>query len=346
MKLETKILKLARKYGLQPFQVEEILVRGMIVPEPRPGKLLAMADVNAIEARMAAWLAGDPNVDLFRANVDVYCNFASKLFGHAVNKKNHPEKRSTGKVAELSAQYGVGGPKLSLMATKQGVDFASLGLTGWDVVHAWRDQHPRMAGTWDGTSEYKGLRVYRGGWWREMHEAAKKVIASRRPQSVGVLVFEMVGDDMHVTIPDSPVRLVYREPAMEMVERDFDGEIVERNEWRYTKSVTKGNVQRVSMYPGKWAENVTQHTCWVILNSILVDMNEAGYNAVLDVHDEVLIEEDEDKAEKTLTALVDRMILPPSWAPDLPLKAEGFVAPYYTKEARNDWFQYEQRQPR
>ena len=49
------------------------------------------------------------------------------------------------------------------------------------------------------------------------------------------------------------------------------------------------------------------------------------------VHDEVVVEVEEDKAEEALRDITEIMSTPPSWIPDLPLAAEGKILDCYEK---------------
>ena len=71
---------------------------------PRPGRLYAVADYSAIEARVVAWLAGEQWVlDAFRDGKDIYCATASQMFGVPVEKHGqNSELRQKGKVAVLA----------------------------------------------------------------------------------------------------------------------------------------------------------------------------------------------------------------------------------------------------
>lgn len=71
---------------------------------PAPGKLYAVADYSAIEARVIAWLAGENWVlEAFRRGEDIYCATASQMFGVPVQKHGeNSELRQKGKVAVLA----------------------------------------------------------------------------------------------------------------------------------------------------------------------------------------------------------------------------------------------------
>jgi len=75
-------------------------------------ELLFVADLSNIEARMLAWLAGETElVEQFRSGDDIYSNFASKIYGRPINKKDDPIERFVGKTAILGLGYGMGAQK-------------------------------------------------------------------------------------------------------------------------------------------------------------------------------------------------------------------------------------------
>lgn len=65
----------------------------------------------------------------------------------------------------------------------------------------------------------------------------------------------------------------------------------------------------------------------------MIQLEDAGYKIVMHIHDECISEVPLDGHEQqyydTMAAL---MSLPPSWALDLPLRADGYLTPYYKKD--------------
>ena len=82
-------------------------------------------------------------------------------------------------------------------------------------------------------------------------------------------------------------------------------------------------------YGGKLAENITQAVARDCLFYAMENLTEAGYKIVFDVHDEVVLEVPEDRADLEDVARI--MSRTPPWAPGLPLKAEGWVEKFYRK---------------
>ena len=121
------------------------LIRTAFVP--KPGKLYAVADYSAIEARVVAWLAGESWVlDAFRRGEDIYCATASQMFGVPVEKHGqNAELRQRGKVAVLALGYGGGEAALEAMgAIKMGIPAEDLP----EIKAKWRKANPAICHLW------------------------------------------------------------------------------------------------------------------------------------------------------------------------------------------------------
>ena len=72
------------------------------------GKVVVAVDTSQIEARINAMLSGQKDlVDAFREGRDVYCEFATVIYGRQITKADKVE-RFVGKTAVLSLGYGSG----------------------------------------------------------------------------------------------------------------------------------------------------------------------------------------------------------------------------------------------
>jgi DNA polymerase len=63
----------------------------------------------------------------------------------------------------------------------------------------------------------------------------------------------------------------------------------------------------------------------------MLSLDKAGYQLVNSIHDEVLLLVDEERKDDALEDVINIMTTAPSWAPDFPLAAEGWVGTRYRK---------------
>lgn len=78
-------------------------------------------------------------------------------------------------------------------------------------------------------------------------------------------------------------------------------------------------------------ENATQAFARDVLAHNMPSIEQAGYEIVLSVHDELLTETPDD-ARYTADALSRMMATAPDWAPGIPLAAAGFETLRYRKD--------------
>ena len=83
---------------------------------------------------------------------------------------------------------------------------------------------------------------------------------------------------------------------------------------------------------GKLVENIVQAIARDCLSVALLKIQDDGYKTVMHVHDEGILEVDTFRAEEDLETVNNIMGEPMPWAPDLPLKGDGYVTPYYKKD--------------
>jgi DNA polymerase len=87
----------------------------------------------------------------------------------------------------------------------------------------------------------------------------------------------------------------------------------------------------VKLWGGLLAENLSQALARDIFSDMLCKIHNAGFEIVMHVHDEVIVEVDSDKAEESLKQIIKIMSTAPEWIPDIPLSAEGDILTCYTK---------------
>lgn len=77
-------------------------------------------------------------------------------------------------------------------------------------------------------------------------------------------------------------------------------------------------------------ENIVQGISRDILAYAMLNLRERGFNIVMHVHDEVVLEVKKDTT--TVKEICDIMTETPPWAEGLPLRAEGYKCEFYRKE--------------
>ena len=87
------------------------------------------------------------------------------------------------------------------------------------------------------------------------------------------------------------------------------------------------------IYGGLATENAVQALARIIVAEQMLDIIDADsdYNVMTMTHDEIVVICPDEKADKCLDDMLQIMRTPPTWAPDLPLDAEGGYAQDYSK---------------
>lgn len=286
------------------------LVRTALIPSP--GHLFVDADYSAIEARVIAWLAGEQWVlDVFRSHGKIYEACASQMFGVPIERiaKGNPEYelRQKGKVATLALGYQGGSGALTQMgALRMGIPEDDLP----DIVRRWRDTNRRIVDL-----------------WYSLEAAAIDTVRTGKSNAVRGLIFALEGDreKMFLTIllPGGR-KLFYAQPHLVKNNRGRD------QLYYWGQNQTSRKWEAIDTYGGKLAENCVQAIARDCLAEAILRLETAGYPVAFTVHDEVVLDVPAEKAD--LDDVCRIMARPVPWAHDLPLKADGWVGSFYTKD--------------
>jgi DNA polymerase bacteriophage-type len=278
------------------------LIRTAFVP--KTGHRFLVADFNAIEARVLAWLAGERwRMEVFASHGLIYEASASQMFNVPLEEitKGSP-LRQKGKISELALGYGGGVRALTAMgALEMGVEEGEL----QTLVTTWRAANPSIT-----------------RFWWEIDRAAAKAVREGTPQRVGRIRFEVSGGCLFVNLP-SGRRLAYVRPRLgkNRFGREsitFEG-IGENKRWG-----------RIPTYGPKLVENIVQAIARDLLAEAMLALDQAGYRILIHIHDEVLIEEPFGMG--SLDEVCKVMSQAPEWAGGLPLQVEGYECEFYKKE--------------
>jgi DNA polymerase len=92
-----------------------------------------------------------------------------------------------------------------------------------------------------------------------------------------------------------------------------------------------GKKRDMKVFPGHLAENYAQALARDVFSDMMLRVEAAGIPIIMHVHDEMVCEVPEDRAEELLAKMLAIMHTPPDWAPDLPVAAEGKILNHYSK---------------
>jgi DNA polymerase len=93
-----------------------------------------------------------------------------------------------------------------------------------------------------------------------------------------------------------------------------------------------GHWGRIESFGARATENTVQAIARDCLALAMLRVSQMGYNIVFHVHDEMIVEVEEEKAEKALQDMLKAMSDPIPWAKDLLLKGDGYLCNYYKKD--------------
>jgi len=307
------------------------------------GKLFAVADYSAIEARVVAWLAGETWVlDAFRSGQDIYCATASQMFGVPVEKHGvNAELRQRGKVATLALGYGGGEAALTAMgALKMGIPEEDLP----EIKAKWRAANPAICDLWrrvedaailclrTGARQDVPIKVTDPQRARENEQRTGAAAGSYSDRFNTGLAIRFRHEADPVTKQDfltvelpSGRKLFYSHPQLLPAKKFPDRESIH---YMSTSQTTK-KWGLTDTWGGKLVENITQAVARDCLAETLIRLRHRQMIAVFHVHDEVIVEVNDPNDLDTILGI---MAEPVDWAPGLPLKGAGFTCDYYQKD--------------
>jgi len=288
-------------YDSTPGVLSELIRTAFVA---KPGCRFIISDFSAIEARVLAWMSGEQwRLEVFATHGKIYEASASAMFGVPIEEigKTSP-LRQKGKIAELALGYGGSvGALVSMGAVKMGLSEEELP----ELVSQWRGANPHIT-----------------DFWRKVDVAALKAVKEKTTVQMHMLTFEYRGGILFVHLP-SGRKLSYVKPRIEL--NRFGHESITYEGVGESKKWT-----RIETYGAKIVENIVQAVSRDILAEAMLRLEKAGFDIVMHVHDEVVLEVPD--GVSSVDEINEMMAVNPSWAVGLPLKAAGFESAFYKKD--------------
>jgi DNA polymerase len=259
------------------------------------GQVIVVVDSAQIELRVNMWLAGqEDKLEILASGGDIYKVEAASQFNISVDEVSK-DQRQYGKLCQLGLGYGMGANKFRKTA--------AAGPLGMDPIYMTMDE------------AYNTVTSYRAGnykipqLWRSLDERIHQMTLPGLNEVDGVLTFVHEG----IVLPSGRM-LQY--PGLHQTEE---------GQWVY------GIDKKVKfLWGGTMDENIVQALARDIVFYQMLEIDKQ-YRVVSSTHDEVLYLANEDEAEEALAFGIAILSQSPSWAPDLPVSAEGGYDVCYSK---------------
>ncbi|MEG2869464.1 MAG: DNA polymerase [Terrisporobacter sp.] len=270
---------------------------------PKEGYEFIVADFSSIEARVLAWISNEKwRMDLFENHGKIYEASASVMFNVPIDEiTKGSSMRQKGKIAELALGYGGSkGALISMGALEMGLEEKEL----LSLVHKWRGSNTNIT-----------------KFWWDIDTAAIKAVKEKREVVLGRISFSYQSGILFITLPCGR-KLSYIKPRFKLNQFNKNGLVYEgigvNKKWGL-----------IETYGPKLVENIVQAISRDLLAESMIRLRDSGFNIVMHVHDEVVVEVE--KGKHTVEEVCEIMSINPVWAENLPLGAEGYKCDFYRK---------------
>lgn len=288
---------------------------------PRPGKKMIVSDLSQIEPRVLAWLAGDTAMlKLLSSGMGPYeahARATMKWDGGEL-KKCDKKLYALAKARVLALGYGAGWEKFIKMA----MTLAGLDITEDDPEWV-EEPHP-----------FTGVIERKSGFGKRSREIVKEfreqnpLIAGKEGVGIWSRLDDMfkrsVGEDFVMTLP-SGRKMTYSKVRCE--KRLRPNKETKKPEWENVFTCDIGG-KRVKSYGGKLTENITQAVARDVFGEHLIAMEDNGWTNLFSVHDEAVLEVDQDVSAKDVEHAMSKC---PEWLKGCPIAAEAKEVEFYCK---------------
>lgn len=279
------------KINLQNLPRGSQLRRAIMAP---PGQRLYIADLSNIEARMLAWLAKEHDlVEAFATGRDVYCEFASQIYGRTITKADKLE-RYVGKTAILGLGYGMGADKFQMTLKTGSPSVEVTDATAQAIVMQYRSMYPNIPKLWSGMKD--------------------SLFQMLNPRSVGMMYGPLTIRSKALGLPNG-------------MALNYPNLYFSAGQFMYSTER-----ETIRTHGPRVTENVVQALARLVITDQMLEVqNLPEVDIVLQVHDEIIAIGSEHNADATMDKIIEIMRTAPEWCSDLPLDAEGGASQIYDK---------------
>ena len=280
-----------------------------------------VCDLSSIESVVFGYLSRCEKIlDIARERRDPYKMFATDWFriDYATVSK---AQRTLSKPAVLGCAYRLGGGALRDgkrtglwgYAENMGVQMTQGEAAG--AVRVWHETYP------------EGKQ-----YWFDLENAIMATIRSGNRTKVGCITFDLMKPYLRAQLPSGRF-MYYHLPRISIEHGTWpDGSPYAKETISYMgKNQNTGRWERIYSHGGKFAENLTQALAREILYVGAARAHKRGFDIRMKVHDEIAGLRRIGDERFSLARLEADMTDPIDYLPGIPLRADGWVGPFYRK---------------
>ena len=234
------------------------------------GRKLIVADFTAIELCVLLAFAKDyEKIDLLKSGGCVYSDFATRVYGYKINKKDHPVERTLGKVLTLSGGYGAGSKQLHSIATNNyGLDVSESFMANARVKYLQDNMKVQL-------------------FWKKMYTLAHASLKKGENE-----FFSYENETLHIKVPtpDGFSKLALRNVSVSK------GGVLRKHTSSYGAIDCKGSREFTSV--------LCQATARVILSEKIKALQAEGLTVAMHCHDEIILHEKDTVSHKKISGQV------------------------------------------
>lgn len=296
---------LLEKYP-NPFDAAASCIRAMIMSSP--GNTLLCSDFSSIEARVLVWLADDQRaLEIFRSGQDIYIDMAAAIYKIPADEVTE-DQRHVGKMAILGLGYGMGYKTFMKNCETRGIiideTFART------VIRKYRERYELVTGL-----------------WKDLEIRAKAAVRNPgRCYGIAGVRFMIKKDFLCCRLPSGRVMRYYK-PEVKPKATSW-GEVRETLTYWGVNGYTR-KWEEQGTYGGKLTENITQAIARDFMAEAMLRIDDAGFDIILTVHDELLAENA--PTPGNLEHFIELMTIVPEWGQGCPIDADGWSGERYRK---------------
>jgi len=288
------------------------------------GKTFVVADLSQIEPRLTAFIVGDTDfLKLVKQGMSPYEAHARQTMGWTGGKlkDEDPELYLLAKVRVLQLGYGSGWFKFAETVAQYGQQqILDQGFSRKDEIRfqEFANTYQPGKGSLYPTLSEKERRQWVNAYIQvsDFRDKNPKITAMWKTLDREYKMAAAEGDDYSFEIPSGRTLKYFS------CQHQHDG---------VTCKTQKGALRRVYQYGANLFQNAVQATARDCFGYIMTNLEKAGKKIVLHVHDEVVIEVDEDMALHAKADIQEIMKQGPKWMKDVPLDSEAIITKEYTK---------------